>query len=271
MLKTAVAPTLHSSSVHQSLEPVFSVFRTRDYNQFKVMGDNRDINTLHVKRLVESFKQKYLVSPIVVNERFEVIDGQHRLLACKETGLPVYFIIMKGYGIDEVQVYNTNQKNWSKMDYLKMYCEKGVKPYLELQKFMDDFPDFGIQASERIVTLTPYAKKHGTIGGKRGHLKHFEEGKLIVPNITKSYQLARKIMDFKPWYPNYHRGTFISAILPLFASKVYDHKEMIYKVEVCAKKNIKIVDSNDVAGYRLILEDIYNWKRHEKKVSFKYE
>jgi hypothetical protein len=46
---------------------------------------------------------------------------------------------------------------------------------------------------------------------------------------------------------------------------------MIYKLEVCAKKNIRLVDCQDVAGYKMLLEDIYNWKRHSGKVSFRYE
>lgn len=270
-MQTTIAPTPKNGSVLRTSEPILQIYKTTDYGQFKIMSDNRNINTLHVQRLIESFKVKHLVSPIIVNERKEVIDGQHRLLASQETGLPVYFMVLKGYGIDEVQIFNTNQKNWTKLDYLKMYCAEGRKPYLELQKFMEDFPDFGIQSAERLVTLSPYAKRQGRVNGHRAQMKDFEEGKLVVPNITKTYQLARRLMEFKPYYPGYHRGVFISSVLPLFASKVYDHKEMIYKLQVCAAKGIRLVDCTSVEAFRMGLEDIYNWKRHSGKVSFRYE
>lgn len=271
-MQTQLAPTPKNGSVQKNAEPVLSIYKTFDYDMFKMMDDNRDINTLHVQRLVESFKTKHLVSPITVNERKEVIDGQHRLLASKETGMPVYYMVLKGYGIQEVQIFNTNQKNWGKIDYLKMYCSEGKKSYMELSKFMEDFPDFGIQAAERIVTLSPYAKRQGRVNGHKAQMKDFEEGKLSVPNITKSYQLARKLAEFKPYYPGYHRGVFISAVLPLFASKVYDHKEMIYKLGVCSEKGMRLVDCPNVESYRMMLEDIYNWKRQkENKVSFRYE
>lgn len=269
MQTSLLAPTPKNGSVLK--DAVLQIFRTTDYGQFKIMHDNRNVNTLHVQRLIESFKQKHLVSPIIVNERKEVIDGQHRLLASQETGLPVYYMILKGYGIEEVQIYNTNQKNWSKVDYLKMYVSEGRKAYIELQKFMEDFPEFGIQAAERLVTLSPYAKRQGRLNGQRAQMKDFEEGRLSVPNITKSYQLARKIYEFKPYYAGFHRGVFISAVLPLFASKVYDHKEMIYKVGVCSEKGIRIPDCPDVEGFRVRLEEIYNWKRQkENKVSFRH-
>ena len=269
-MQTQIAPTPRiNGSVQKSCESVLNVYKTYDYGLFKIMSDNRTINLLHVQRLVESFHAKHLVCPIIVNERHEVIDGQHRLLASKETGLPVYFIVLKGYGINEVQVFNTNQKNWTKMDFLNMYCQEGRKPYLEFKEFMDHFPDFAIQASERILTGKLNGGRQGKIAGRRAAMKDFEEGKLVIPNLAKSYALARKIMDFKPFYPGFNRGTFVSAVLPLFSSKVYSHKEMLHKLETA---KIALTDCPNIPAYRMLLEDIYNYKRQkENKVSFRYE
>lgn len=271
-MQTTFVPTVaKSNSVRKGEEPVLGVFRTTDYSIFKIMADNRDVNQLHVQRLINSFKEKHLISPIIVNDRMQVIDGQHRLQASKETGLPVYYIIIPGYGIDEVQVLNTNQKNWNKADFLEMYCANGVKVYLQFKEFMAHFPDFGIQGAERILTLSAKGanKLIGQRHDRRMQMKHFEEGKLIIPNLEKSYTIARKIMDFKPFFSDYTRGTFISALLPLFASKNYNHKEMIHKLGSCP---IKMTACTNVEAYRMLLEDIYNWKRlKENKVSFRYE
>lgn len=268
-MTTKTAPTPKTNGSVQRAQTAFSVLRTNDYDKFKLMPNNRHLNLLHVKRLVESFNQKYLVSPITINEKFEIIDGQHRLRACRETGNPIYYITVPGYGINEVQLLNTNQKNWQKMDWLHMYCAEEREPYLELRKFMTDFPDFGIQPAERIIRLMS-GNKTGMLGGTKIHMRDFEEGKLIIPNLQKSYSIAKKIMDIKPFFKDINHGTFVSALLPLLIkSKVYDHKEMIHKLSNCP---IKLIKCNDVAAYRMLLEDIYNYKRlKENKVSFRYE
>lgn len=272
MLNFLTAPTPSNGSVHRTEKEVFKVMQTFDYDKFKIMGDNRDLNDLHVYRLQESFKKKHLICPIIVNERMQVIDGQHRLAAARKTAMPIYYIVVPGYGIEEVSILNTNQKNWSKQDYLKMYCERGVNAYLLLAKFMQDFPDFGIQAAERIVAFKFGVGSNSKIenNGIKMTQKAFEEGNLKVPNIDRSYILANKILEFKPFYENFHRGTFVSAVAPLIINKKnqYNHKEMIYKLSVAPKK---LEDADKIEAYRMILEDIYNWKRSkENKVSFRY-
>lgn len=265
---TITAPTSKNNGSVQKSQTVYSVLRTGNYEQFKLMPDNRNLNLLHVKRLVESFNERYLVCPIIVNEKLEVIDGQHRLQACKETLKPVYYIVIKGYAIKEVQILNTNQKNWNKMDFLNMYCAEGKKVYLDFKKFMDDFPDFKIQATERILSERSSRGRTGEIGGIKATMKDFEEGKLIIPNLQRSYLNAKKIMEFKPFFSEFNSGLFVSAILPLFISKTYQHKEMLHKLTVCP---IKLYPCRDIEQYRLLLEDIYNHKRQkENKVSFRY-
>lgn len=269
-MQTQIAPTPKTNGSVQKKEPEYRVLKTTNYDKFQFMPDNRVINDLHVKRLVQSFNERYLISPIIVNENHEVIDGQHRLTACKETGHPIYYIVIPGYSITEVQIFNSNQKNWTKLDFLNMFCAEGRKQYLDFRQFMIQFPDFGIQASERILTLktSNNVGKQRKIGGKKMHMKDFEEGKLFIPDLNKSYIIARKLLDFKPFYSNFSRGTFVSALMPLFRNKIYDHKEMIHKLTSCP---IKLTDCDKVESYKLLLEDIYNYKRQkDNKVSFRY-
>ncbi|HEX8333704.1 MAG TPA: ParB N-terminal domain-containing protein [Segetibacter sp.] len=274
-MQTTTAPTpkingsvqLKKRPIMENHNEVFKVFVTRDYDKFKIMADNRNINLLHVKRLVNSFNQKHLVSPIIVNEKFEVIDGQHRLRASRETNQPIHYIMIKGYGIKEVQILNTNQKNWLKIDYLHSYCAEGRKEYLEFAEFMKNFPDFGIQVSERI--LTGLSKKQGKIDGKKAQLKDFEEGKLNIPSLQNAYSVAKKVMDFKPYYEGFNRGTFVSAIISIFKNKKYNHKEMLHKLSVAP---LKLSDCPNVEEYKLLIEKIYNYRRPgDDKTSFRYD
>lgn len=273
MQTTLLAPTRTevNGNVQKGAEAVCMVYRTHNYDIFKLMTDNRDINLLHVKRLVQSFQEQHLVCPIIVNEKMQVIDGQHRLRASMETGMPVYYIVLPGYTIKQVQILNTNQKNWNRMDFLEMYCEQGKEAYVELKIFMSEFPDFGINAAMCLIRLNGSGRKQGVVDGQKMHMKDFEEGLLQIPNITKSYVIARKVLDFKPFYKEYHRPGFVAAVIPLFSSRVYNHKEMLHKLKNCPD-DLKLRDSKKVLGYRLQLEDIYNHRRaKDNKVSFKYE
>jgi hypothetical protein len=134
---------------------------------------------------------------------------------------------------------------------------------------MEDFPDLGIQACERIATGLQSGNKQGTLNGTKINMNDFQNGRLVIPNLGLSYKNARKVLDFKDYYDGFNRGTFVSAVLPLFKSKLYDHKEMVYKLGVSPKK---LTHCQNLQQYRMLLEDIYNWKRQkENKVSFRYE
>lgn len=274
-MRTATVPTPSTNGSVQKIhkdQTVYSVLVTTDYDKFKFMSDNRTLNLLHLRRLVESFKEHFLVCPIIVNGKLEVIDGQHRLRAAIETKKPVYYIKIDGYGIKEVQVLNQHQKNWQKMDFLHMYVAERSKPYLAFKQFMDDFPDFQFQACERILT----EKARGTtqtVGGNgngkmRLGIQDFQQGKLQIPDLARAYTNARKILEFKPYFDLFASRDFVAAVMPLLTSKKYSHKEMIAKLQVCP---IKLEKGADVMAYRLQIEDIYNYKRQkENRVSFKY-
>ena len=58
------------------------IHSTCDLGIFKILEGNRNINLGHVERLVKSIQENgFLKMPIIVNDDFEVIDGQHRLMA----------------------------------------------------------------------------------------------------------------------------------------------------------------------------------------------
>ena len=85
------------------MNKINEVYETNDYSQFKFLNNNRDISTKHVNKLIKSMKEKRLISPILINESGQIIDGQHRFEAQKNLGFPVPYIVQKGYGEKEAQ------------------------------------------------------------------------------------------------------------------------------------------------------------------------
>lgn len=245
----------------------YRVYRTKDYDAFRTLSGNRRINQGNFRRLKESHQKTHLFSPILVNERMQIIDGQHRFQCCQELGLPVYYIVVPGYGLNEVQILNTNTANWTKMDYLKSYCDQKNYEYIKFRRFMQDYPDFGIQSAYRILTLSTTVKIKAKPGkGKNDekiitHMKTFESGELVIPDLKKSEEMAKKLLLFKPFYKGFNRRTFVSSMMGIFANKNYNHHEMIKKLE---QQPTSIVDCINISQYKSLIEDIYNYKRREK-------
>lgn len=72
-----------------------TVFRTKKYSQFKRLDSNRTVKTGRVNKIKQSIeKVGYVQSPIIVNEKMEVIDGQGRLEALKQLQIPVDYIVV---------------------------------------------------------------------------------------------------------------------------------------------------------------------------------
>lgn len=245
------------------------VITTTDYNIFNHVYGNRNINKLHVKRLSESFKEKYLVSPIIVNEKYQIIDGQHRFLAAKELGLPIRYLMVNGYGLREVQILNVNSKNWLKRDYLNAYCDLGYDAYLKMKTFMLDFPDFGILGAEILLTKNTKGANNTEFemfeGKKRGR-DSFQEGNLVIRDLDLAYAWAKRIMQIKPFFAYYNHVPFIAAMIMLFKNKNYDHNLMMHKID---KHNHLLKHQKDQVEYVKHLEEIYNY-RNQTKVSLRY-
>lgn len=250
----------------------YHIYQTTDYDQFRTLSGNRRINQANFRRLSESMEKKYLFSPILVNEKMAIIDGQHRFLACQELKLPIYYIVVPGYGLEEVQILNTNTANWTKMDYLKSYCDLKNYEYIKFRRFMQEFPDFKIQAAYRILTLSlgdgggQVGKNKKKKGNKDLYRKSFEDGELKIPDLKKSEEIAHKILEFKPYYKNFSRRTFVVTMMQIFKNPKYNHREMINKLK---NQQNALKDCINVAQYKLLIEEIYNYKRREK-ISLRY-
>ena len=108
------------------MRKINEVFETRNYLKFKNLEGNRKLNIANLKRLKISMEEEFLQVPIIVNEKHEIIDGQHRFEASKQLGLPVYFIIVRGYKLTHVHKLNAISRNWIFMDYVESFAELGM-------------------------------------------------------------------------------------------------------------------------------------------------
>lgn len=243
------------------------VYETTDYSLFKTLEGNRSVQKLHVKRLKDSFQIQKLQSPIIVNEKFEIIDGQHRFNASKDLGLPVDYIVCNNYGLKEVQQLNSNSSNWKSMDYLNAFCDMGHQEYIKFRNFMNEYPDFGFRACEMLLTLRSTGRKQGVdrenAETKNGRvlIKYFENGELEIPDLKLSKKYAAMLMQIKPFFTEFAQSGFVGTMIGMFKNENYEHDVFIKRLK--AQPNA-LYPCKNREQYKLLIEEIYNHKSRNK-------
>lgn len=229
---------------------------THDYSKFYLMRGNRPIQPAHLKRLRQSILEEYLLTIIVVSpgkNGLAIIDGQHRYEIIKELGLPLYYVVRNGYGLDEIQRYNANASNWGMKEYLASFCQRGFDEY---KKFRDFKVKYGFGYYETYALLT------GKHPGNNDIQQKFFTGSFEVNGIREATRMADQIMEIKPYFKHFRKRNFVWAMIKLLRSEPnYNHKEFIKKLEL--QSNSLQLCAN-VERYIDLIQDIYNYRRRDK-------
>jgi hypothetical protein len=268
------APMANNSTQVQNNKEVNKVYQTSNLSIFKQIDGNRVPNLQHIKRLVDSIRVNGMkCNPILVNERMEVIDGQHRLIAAQEAESFVYYIIVKGYTLSEVHTLNLNQKNWGKKDFMDGYANMGIESYIKLKEFVLKNNDFTFtdcismcSNSSSSATFTSAQKYRSGRTTAINQKEVFEEGSWIGKDFNLGQEWANKIRMVKTYYSGYNKTIFVGSILALFNNDKFDFNEFLHKLKV---QPVTMKDCADRPECKKLIEDIYNYKSRNK-VSLRY-
>lgn len=113
---------------------------TREYDKFLSLNFNRDKNKKHIEEIKLMLNRENLLHlhPIIVNQKWEVIDGQHRLEAAKELGIEVYYI-QENVSYEHILNSNLFQKKLNLNDVIKYYALKEEKfDYIKFRNYSMD-------------------------------------------------------------------------------------------------------------------------------------
>lgn len=156
------------------------IYTTKDYSKFRMVVANREVNKEHVRKLARSIKKKNLlfVRPLIVNDKMELIDGQHRLAACEQIGETVFYIKAGGLTKEDIAVLNTAQKNWTRLDFINFYAIEGRKPFKDISRLINKYPEIKVS---HILTFA-------------GECRRLRDGELN-PNIEKASALCDAIQQ----------------------------------------------------------------------------
>lgn len=255
--QTAVVKT---KDVEKSYDDVFTEIRkTNDYSKFKIMKGNRSINKGNYKKLLQSMSEEQLVVPVLINEKNELIDGQHRYNVAKALKLPIYYYVVKGYDIKEVQKANQVSLNWGMSEYQKHFIDLDCKPYIDLMKLM----------TANKITLTLMLEIIAVTDDKSStNLRNeFKKGLFKIKNKAKLDDFLKKLEDFNK-FKEYKSTTFIRAFLRIYREPDYIHDDMKKKLE---KLSYKIQSRGEIRGYiSLLMNEIYNIGKKKGSLAYDY-
>jgi CRISPR/Cas system CMR-associated protein Cmr5 small subunit len=248
----AEAPNLKKKKVSELPESL-PIYQTRSYSRFKEIEGNRPADPKHIKEIVDSINNNGMLKTLViVNEKFEVIDGQHRLNGAKETDTPVFFIMVKGYGLDEVRALNLNKSNWKNKDYLHGYVEEGNEDYVKLNNFYNKYSsllritDCMLICAETPVLATP---------------KKFREGSFKFGDWEEAEGFVYDLISVRKYYDGFNRTGFVRALIAAKKRKDFEMDIFLKKLKL---QSHKMIDCGKEKEYLILMESIYNYKNRDK-------
>lgn len=231
------------------------VHTTTDYGLFKSIDGNRNLNLLHLNRLRKSMQERALFTIITVNERYEIIDGQHRFEVSKELGLPVHYVMCAGYGLNEVHIMNATSKTWNSDDYMEGYCQLGKQAYLTYKKFKNTYE---LDHASCLAILAKF--ENGSA------IKEFYEGRFEIHNYKQAVEFAERLNLIGKYYEGNKRRMFVRALLTLFKNERFEFMEFLNKLRLNPSA---LTDCSTVSQYITLIEEIYNYRRRDK-VNLRY-
>lgn len=168
---------------------------TKNYKQFKTLLGNRILYKEHLSYLIRKIEDRNLLhlNPIIVNEKFEVIDGQHRLAAAEKIGLSIFFIQEAGLGEEEIVILNTAAKRWGFGDFLHFYSEQGYEDYIILEKVVKKY---GLSPN---VTAAILSANYDDLKPPVTSVKAFKRGEFKVVDLKKSEEFITRLKETRPF------------------------------------------------------------------------
>lgn len=126
------------------IELEYQLVKTKNYDIFKFIISNRELDEKHVTDLMEKIEKRNLLHlrPLIVNRDMYLLDGQHRLEAARRLGVYVYYIQDSDISHSDIPVLNSAQNNWTLLDFVNFFALEGYDNFKKFVAFLNEFSEF---------------------------------------------------------------------------------------------------------------------------------
>jgi hypothetical protein len=255
------------------------VLFTNDTRSFKRLKGNRILDETNIKQISIQIAQHGQATPVIVNQRKEIIDGQHRLEVCKRLGIGIYYIVKNNAGIDDVISANVVGKKWKTEDYVNLFAERDNNPnYVNLQRFISDCQKKGLTSGVAIwlaqgtmSTKNWYLNQQGELVPNQGSSSKNSDlvyqgnsikvGKFEFSNVKSAHTRLDVLMRFQAW-DFFKKSGFVGALMQVMRIKNFKVDRLLR----CANKYpSKFTNEPTTEGFVEMFEKTYN-KHHSNKL-----
>lgn len=228
---------------------------TTQYDMFGRISSNRKIDRKHVKNLVEVIRANNLLhlNPIIVDGELRVVDGQHRLEAARQLGVPIYYIVNDSVGKTDIAALNSNKKNWSLVDYINFHTKENRPGFKRLQEFMELYPMMPVSSA---LTLLSGNGRHDTAAIRQGHVD--------VSNADQAEEIAEFLLWLRPYYDAAFSNSVAHAIRQMFDAEGFEVDFFKKKIEQQPRSLVKCINRKQ---YQEMFLEIYNYKLSINRLS----
>lgn len=227
---------------------VGKIYETTNYEQFKFMNENRRVSPRNYAKLLSSMKEEQLRIPILVNSKYEIVDGQHRYLCARELGYPILYYIVENYGIEQVKRANMVMSTWQKEDFLHLHLENGNNHYVDFYRLKERY---GISISDLIKVFAIVQQQNQKL-----MRKYFEEGSFTSEGKEYVENFLIALNDFS-FFKQYRMKQFFGAFIKLYFHIDYDHSRMLDRLK---HRSFCFTYKSTTDDYLLMLtKDVYSF------------
>lgn len=251
---------------------VATIYETDNYDKFRIVDGNRPID--HAKKIIESIKEiGMLWQPVLVNERFEIIDGQGRYLASKTLGKKILYVVQPGLTIRHARCLNENSTTWKIRDYIHSYAvgADSKSEFTNFETVQKQFPEFNVNL------IVKAAGDFGLGSNGLGSLKNGTYDKMDFDHMNLAIRRLTTLRKFNTIIPKKYayKNVLLGAIVFCIYVSEIDANFSISQLEDAVSKNLDLVSSSPNLSDAIDnLDYMYNYKRTGKNryaVKRKYE
>lgn len=234
---------------------------TGDYSLFYFLRGNRDLNEAKVNKIIKSVQDGlnfFKYCPILVNESFYIIDGQHRFVVCKKLKLPIFYVVVPNFSLRQIAEINNNQSKWKTKDFMNCYIDANVNR--EDYQALFDFTEYHKINISLGINLLMYGKV-----GTGGLSVAFRDGDFKVNHMETARNLILTAQEYEPFFADWRHRSFLQAIEKLSASDKYDHTAVLNKF---IKHSHKMERQGSCKEYLTHIEELYNYKNSIRQILY---
>ena len=240
-------------------------FESKQYDLLTKLLGNRVVAPKNVENKKELLEKNGFKStnPVIINQKGQMIDGQHRRLAAEELNMPFKFTIDVAVKAEEsLQAtieLNNSGKPWVTLDYINAYAENGNEEYEKLLALCEEL-DLNMSKT-LILYLGAKANNEFQKSIAKGVFKFDKNKAQLARNRKKELDLLsdlvtqryKKLVESQPFYCAY-----------LELSRKENFKFKVLK-EQFDKMRYTVLDRKNLME---TLIETYNMQRRTNRISY---